>query len=184
MNGPIIATAGFAVIAFIILAFASVVLVKIFKGEIDLDALVAEPPPPGAAANAVGKASLSRFQFLLFTFVVAGLFLLLSIEAGDFVEIPTNVLGLLGISGGSYVVSKAVGQSGTAKASTAADGASPPAPVATLALAGTIAPDGNATLTGRVTPGIGNTIPSGTIAVTGTVAADGALGLSGTLKST
>jgi hypothetical protein len=31
------------------------------------------------------KASLSRFQFLLFTFVIAGLFLLLSIEAGTFV---------------------------------------------------------------------------------------------------
>lgn len=54
------------------------------------------------------KASLSRFQFLIFTFVIAGLFLLLSIEAGTFVEIPTNVLGLLGISGGNYLVSKAV----------------------------------------------------------------------------
>ena len=53
------------------------------------------------------KASMSRFQFLIFTFVIAGLFLLLSIEAGTFVDIPPNVLALLGISGGTYVVSKA-----------------------------------------------------------------------------
>ena len=41
--------------------------------------------------------------------VVAGLFLLLSIDAGTFVDIPTNVLALLGISGGSYLVAKGVG---------------------------------------------------------------------------
>ena len=39
---------------------------------------------------------------------IAGLYLLLSIEAGTFVDVPTNVLGLLGISGGSYLVSKGV----------------------------------------------------------------------------
>ena len=38
------------------------------------------------------------------------------IEAGTFVEIPTNVLALLGISGGSYVISKAVGKSGNGPA--------------------------------------------------------------------
>jgi hypothetical protein len=48
----------------------------------------------------------------IFTFVVAGLFLLLSIEAGTFVDIPTNVLALLGISGGSYLVAKGVGSGG------------------------------------------------------------------------
>ena len=35
--------------------------------------------------------------------MVAGLFLLLSIEAGTFVDIPTNVLGLIGISSASYL---------------------------------------------------------------------------------
>jgi hypothetical protein len=44
--------------------------------------------------------------------VVAGLYLLLSIEAGTFVEIPANVLILLGISGGSYVTSKMVSKQG------------------------------------------------------------------------
>jgi hypothetical protein len=81
------------------------------------------PPPPSAAAPATAtaataaqpptivvytKASLARFQFLVFTFVIAGLYLLLCIEAGTFVDIPTNVLGLLGISGGTYAVGKAV----------------------------------------------------------------------------
>lgn len=113
MNGPTIATAGFLAIVIILLGFAAVVLWKIVRGDINLDDLVSEPPSPDAAPGTAAKASLSRFQFLLFTFVVAGLFLLLSIEAGDFVDIPANVLGLIGISGGSYVVSKAVGNRGT-----------------------------------------------------------------------
>lgn len=54
------------------------------------------------------KASLSRFQALIFTFVIAGLFLVLSIEHGGFVEVPTGVLGLLGISIGGYTLSKGI----------------------------------------------------------------------------
>ncbi len=105
-----IATVGFGVIATIILLFALLVLWKIYNGEIKIDGLLTEPPPPGQTV-AEAKASLSRFQFLIFTFVVAGLFLLLSIEAGTFVDVPNNVLILLGISGGSYVVSKTIGPS-------------------------------------------------------------------------
>jgi len=85
----------------IILGLAAVVLWLVFTGKIDLAGLIAEPGPDG-------KASLSRFQFLLFTFVVAGVFLLLCIESGTFVEIPPSVLGLIGISGGSYVISKGI----------------------------------------------------------------------------
>ena len=72
--------------------------------------LAGRPDRRAAQADQDGnpKASLARFQFLLFTFVVAGLFLLLSIEAGTFVEIPNNVLALIGISGGSFLVSKGV----------------------------------------------------------------------------
>jgi hypothetical protein len=84
-------------ITVVILGLAAVVLWKIFTGAIDLTFLIAE---------ADNKASLSRFQFLVFTFVVAGIFLLLSIESGTFVDLPDNVLILLGLSGGSYVVSK------------------------------------------------------------------------------
>ena len=75
-------------------------------GTIKLDGLIAELDP--AKPSDYGKASLSRFQFLLFTFVVAGLFLLLSIETGAFVNVPGDVLGLIGISSGTFVVSKAV----------------------------------------------------------------------------
>lgn len=96
----------FAIVSIILLLFAFLVLWKIYKGDISLDGLLAEPQPLNAQTPL--KASLSRFQFLIFTFVIAGLFLLLSIEAGTFVDIPQNVLLLLGISGGTYVVSKAM----------------------------------------------------------------------------
>jgi hypothetical protein len=99
---------GFMVFAIILLGFAAMVLWKIYKGDIGLAGLLAEPPPVDKPDAAL-KASLSRFQFLIFTFVIAGLYLLLSIEAGTLVDIPTNVLVLLGISSGSYVVSKTVG---------------------------------------------------------------------------
>jgi len=106
MNAPDLALIGFVAIVAIILAFAAIVLWHVLWGTIKLDGLIAELNP--ASPDDFGKASLSRFQFLLFTFVVAGLFLLLSIETGAFVSIPGDVLGLMGISGGTFVVSKAV----------------------------------------------------------------------------
>ena len=90
-----------SVISLVILGFASVVLYKILNGEIELDGIISEPGKT--------KASLSRFQFLIFTFVIAGLYLVLSLESGTFVDIPESVLVLLGISGGSYLVSKGIG---------------------------------------------------------------------------
>jgi len=107
------AVLGFLAVTTIIIAFAGIVLWKMVSGEIDLSHIVSEPEKYDDAGNKTagsGKTSLSRFQFLLFTFVTAGLFLMLSIEAGAFVNIPSNVLGLIGISSGSYVISKAVGQ--------------------------------------------------------------------------
>jgi len=83
-----------------LLGTAVLILYMIFKGRIDISQVLTEPDST--------KASLSRFQFLLFTFVVVGLFLLLSIESGTFVNIPDSVLGLLGISAGSYAISKGI----------------------------------------------------------------------------
>jgi hypothetical protein len=97
----------FLALSIVLLLYALVVLWKIYRGDINLDGLLSESPAQGQAAAAT-KASLSRFQFLIFTFVIAGLFLLLSIQAGTFVDILVNVVGLLGISGGSYLISKAV----------------------------------------------------------------------------
>jgi hypothetical protein len=102
----------------IILIFALLVVAKMWTGTISLNNLLAESTQNGEPA----KASLSRFQFLLFTFVIAGLYLLLSIEAGTFVDIPTNVLLLLGISGGSYVLSKSVNPGGALNRESASTG--------------------------------------------------------------
>jgi len=85
------------------------VLWRIFDGTIDLSRLISEP---------TGDASMSRFQFLIFTFVIA-LSLFLVIVAGKNTDckickpalpdsIPTGILSLLGISGSSYLVSKGI----------------------------------------------------------------------------
>jgi hypothetical protein len=86
------------------LAIFAIVILKMLQNRIDLSQLVAEAGLPP-------KASLSRFQFFVFTFVVGGLFLILSLENGQIIEIPNSVLGLLGISGGSYLISKGMSQS-------------------------------------------------------------------------
>ena len=112
MKPQIISLISFAIISFIVLALAFIVLWKIWKDEISLKGLLTEAPTPGTALDDA-KASLSRFQMFVFTFVIAGLFMMLSIESGGFVDIPQNVLILLGISGGTYVISKAVSKSGT-----------------------------------------------------------------------
>jgi hypothetical protein len=97
----------------IIMGAAAVTLWLIAIGRIDIKNLLEEADSQ--------KASLSRFQFLIFTFVVAGLFLLLSIESGTFVTVPDSVLMLIGISAGSYVVSKGI--SAGAKGTTATNAA-------------------------------------------------------------
>ena len=103
-----ISTAIAIAVVVILLGLAFVIFFKIWTDRINITMIVSEPD---------GKASLSRFQFLLFTFVIAGLYLLLCIESGTFVDIPESVLGLLGISGGSYVLSKSIGASGASSAS-------------------------------------------------------------------
>ncbi len=103
-----IALVGFIAFSAVVVSFAAAVLWQIITGKIDLSGIISEPDKV-ATVNQKPKASLSRFQFLLFTFVVAGLFLMLSIEAGSFVNIPDNVLVLIGLSGGGFIASKAVG---------------------------------------------------------------------------
>jgi hypothetical protein len=116
---------GFVVISIILLGFAALVLWKLFSDSEALTGLLSEPQAPNETSPP--KASLSRFQFLIFTFVIAGLYLLLCIEAGTLIEIPGNVLALLGISGGTYVVSKTVSSSERKQEQTAGAAASKPA---------------------------------------------------------
>ena len=92
------------VLVVFIAGLSAAVLIAIYKGTISLSGIITEP----ADGTNPGKASLSRLQFLIFTFVISGLYLVLSLESGAFLEIPTEALGLLGISGGSYLVSKGI----------------------------------------------------------------------------
>ena len=97
------------VIAVVVLGIAFVVLWDIVVGRIDLQYLISE---------ADGSASMSRFQLLIFTFVIAlSYFLLLVAQLNApaatpakmvLPDLPNNVLTLLGISGGSYVLSKGI----------------------------------------------------------------------------
>ena len=102
------------VMEWVVIAFIAglgiVFLYLVFVGRVNLSSVLDEmsSPPAAGAAAAPPKASLSRLQMLIFTFVIAGLYLTLCLEAGTFLEIPSQVLGLLGISGGSYVVSKGI----------------------------------------------------------------------------
>lgn len=83
-------------------ALMLIVVVLIVLGRIRLDGLISEPN---------GDASLSRFQFLIFTFVIATSFFLIVVGSDPprFPErIPGEIFALLGISAGSYVISKAI----------------------------------------------------------------------------
>lgn len=75
-----------------------VIIYKIFRNQIKLDGLLLETDG--------GKASLSRFQWLVFLLVIAGLYAVLCVQANAFIEIPGSALGLLGISTGGFLVSK------------------------------------------------------------------------------
>ena len=85
----------------IIALLAAKILLKVWRDEIDLEFLISDEN---------GDASLSRFQFLVFTFVVAmSLFYLIVIKTPpDYTAIPNQILALLGISGGSYVLSMGI----------------------------------------------------------------------------
>lgn len=87
------------VLAVIVGGFGLLLLHMVWKGKINLELLVSEKD---------GSASLSRFQFLIFTFVISMSLFLLVVSNKEFPEISGQILALLGISGGSYVVSKGI----------------------------------------------------------------------------
>lgn len=90
------------VLLVILAALAATIIYYLWTGKIDLRRLISEPN---------GDASMSRFQLLVFTLLVAfGLFLVMvSGDTPKFPEsIPSSVLTLLGISASSYVVSKGI----------------------------------------------------------------------------
>lgn len=97
------------ILSLIFLSFAGLFLVfiglvvawKIVTGAIDITKLISEQGPDN-------KASLSRFQMLVWTFVIGFSFLYLVIINDTLPDIPAEVLGVLGISGGTYAVSKGI----------------------------------------------------------------------------
>ena len=95
------------VATFLISALAVIIVVWILRGTIDLKFLIADE---------AGDASMSRMQLLIFTFVVAvGLIKFLDASA-SFPDIPNSILVLIGVSGSTYAVGKAVNSSPTEEA--------------------------------------------------------------------
>jgi uncharacterized membrane protein YphA (DoxX/SURF4 family) len=85
------------VVAAFFATLQAIILWKIGKNEINLRYLI---------AGEDGDASLSRFQFLIFTFVIAAGFLYLTVKGAGFPSVDEGVLMLLGISGATYALGK------------------------------------------------------------------------------
>jgi uncharacterized membrane protein len=78
------------------------IIIMIFVGKIDLRYLVSE-------AN--HEASMSRFQLLIFTFVIAiAVFRIVELK-GALPDVPNGILTLLGISASTYAVGKGISYS-------------------------------------------------------------------------
>jgi hypothetical protein len=87
-------------LAILLFLFGFVILLGIASGEINIDAILSESG---------GGASMSRFQLLIFTFVIAlSLFFIVANNPKQFPSVPTDILTLLGISATTYGVSKGI----------------------------------------------------------------------------
>jgi hypothetical protein len=85
--------------------FGFMILAAIASGKIDISRILEEK----SAAGGIGAASMSRFQLLIFTFVIALSLFLIVVNTGAFPsKIPPEVLTLLGISATTYAVSKGI----------------------------------------------------------------------------
>lgn len=85
--------------------FGFMILAAIASGKIDISAILQEKAADGASSGA----SMSRFQLLIFTFVIALSLFLIVVNTGDFPStIPPEILTLLGISATTYAVSKGI----------------------------------------------------------------------------
>jgi hypothetical protein len=95
-----------------IFLFGYMILAGIATGTIDISGILEEK----GTGDGAGKASMSRFQLLVFTFVIAvSLFLIVVNTKEKFPDIPANVLMLLGISATTYGVSKGIQASAESK---------------------------------------------------------------------
>jgi hypothetical protein len=85
----------------LVFTYGLLTLYHMATGKIDLKGLVSEND---------GSASMSRFQLLVFTFVIALSIVMMVVSATPpkFPAIPNEVLILLGISASTYAVSKGI----------------------------------------------------------------------------
>ena len=109
--------------------FGFMILAAIASGKIDISGILEEK----SATGGTGTASMSRFQLLIFTFVIALSLFLIVVNPGHFPDkIPPEVLTLLGISATTYAVSKGIqagsqsNQSGGERPPPAVNDAAPP----------------------------------------------------------
>ncbi len=93
-------------VVLLIAAIGALVVFRIAQGKIDLSKLLSEQD---------GTASMSRFQLLIFTYVIAVGLLVITLKTGKFPELSGELLGLLGISAGSYVGAKIAQKAAEAK---------------------------------------------------------------------
>jgi|SRR5215510_4886955 len=85
----------------IVFLFGFMILAGIASGKIDISRILEE--------KGSGGASMSRFQLLIFTFVIALSLFLIVVSTGNFpAKIPPEILTLLGISASTYAVSKGI----------------------------------------------------------------------------
>ena len=91
------------------LVFGFLVIAAIATGEIDISSLLTE------GTGETSKASMSRFQLLIFTFVIGMSFFLVVLCECKIPDVPNQVLTLLGISASTYGVSKGIHATATDK---------------------------------------------------------------------
>lgn len=89
---------GYALLILVFL-YGIVILGKMASGDIDLRYLLGESG---------GGASISRFQLLIFTFVIGLSFFFVVAATRTIPDVPGDVLALLGISATTYGVSKGI----------------------------------------------------------------------------
>jgi hypothetical protein len=148
--------------------YGLMVLLYMAAGEIDLSMLLSEPKGTDAQGNPLYGASMSRFQLLIFTFVIALSLLLIIIANGatKFPAIPSEILVLLGISASTYAVGKGIQSSGSGNGGGGAAGGGAAGGASTSggggvagggAAAGASTSGGGGGTTGRAapTPGVG-----------------------------
>ncbi|MEI9948718.1 MAG: hypothetical protein WDO74_06975 [Pseudomonadota bacterium] len=88
----------YSVVLFIT-AVEALVLYQIATNRINLQLLISDDN---------GDASLSRFQFLLFTFIIGAGLLHLTLKGSAFPTVNEGILMLLGISGATYAIGKSL----------------------------------------------------------------------------